>query len=166
RLERNKFLIKFREHDKPPLLNSRGELNANRRSSISWDIPFDHHKNSFGSNQKTIESIKEVEDNESIKENLHQQQQPQQQQREPVQEQEATVTEEMSCLNDILTIIDANNVVAGDENAKQPLTPSLTRWKGSFNLNDDAGTENKFPDKKDEKLNEPILLKESLLTTD
>nr|XP_046912742.1 probable serine/threonine-protein kinase DDB_G0282963 [Dermatophagoides farinae] len=180
-LERNKFLIKFREHDKPPLLN------ANRRSSISWDIPYDHHnqqlKKNFGSNHKiTEESIKEVEDNNNDNESMMLIENCQQ------QETKKESIKDISSMNGTNFSNDNNFFV--DEKEKQTLTttttntPCLTRWKGSFNLNDDAGigddNNNNNDDDDDEFKNkfddlnfidphhpnyEPTLLKESLLTT-
>lgn len=59
-LERNKFLIKFREHE--PLNHQSLER---RRSSISWDIPNDYQRLDFA-NKTATESIQEEEPNTEL----------------------------------------------------------------------------------------------------
>ncbi|XP_075677336.1 uncharacterized protein LOC113795898 isoform X2 [Dermatophagoides pteronyssinus] len=179
KLERNKFLIKFREYDKPPLI-----IDNNRRSSISWDIPYDHqqlNQPKIDSKQKSnIESIKEIDDVVVVDDDSFNQQ----------QELGVKQIDDMSFMNRTNIIDDggSGNVI---EQQTKSLTPcSLQRWKGSFNLNDDnnggkddnnnnlVDDDDKFKNNhldkfvdlnsliKEEKQNqEPILLKESLLST-
>lgn len=59
-LERNKFLIKFREHE--PLNHQSLER---RRSSISWDIPNDYQRLDFA-NKTATECIQEEEPNAEL----------------------------------------------------------------------------------------------------